>query len=188
MKAKPLLLTLLLLTLLGTGAQARDIDVAKLPGYVDLKDIRIPEDAEAIRDIDLGPPLLKMAAEADTSRQSALTRVLSQLQLVRVKSFAFRPEDAGEVRSHVRDIEDRLEKNDWSRLIRVRDEEDSITLSVKYDQNHIVGLMLVAFSPDDEEVTFVNVVGHLDLASLAGLTAELSGVDMDDFLDELDNR
>ena len=129
-----------------------------------------------------------MAAEADTNQQSALTRVLSQLRLVRVKSFAFRPEDTDEVRSHVRDIEGRLEKNDWSRLIRVRDEEDSITLSLKYDQNHIVGLMLVAFSPEDDEVTFVNVVGELNLATLTALAAELSGVDMDDFLDELDDR
>jgi hypothetical protein len=188
MKAKPLLLTLLMLSLLGAVAQARDTEVAKLPGYVDLEDIRIPADAEEIRDIDLGPPLLKMAAEADTSRQSALTRVLSRLQLIRVKSFSFLPDDADEVRSHVRKIEDRLEKDDWSRLIRVRDEEDSVTLSLKYDQNHIVGLMLVAFSPEDEEVTFLNVVGDLDLASLAGLTAELSDVDLDDFFEELEGR
>jgi hypothetical protein len=177
-----------MLLTLAAGAQARDAEVTKLPGYVDLEDIRIPADAEAIRDIDLGPPLLKMAAEADTSRQSALTRVLSRLQLIRVKSFAFAPDGADEVRSHVRKIEDKLEKNDWSRLIRILDEEDSVTLSVKYDKDHIVGLMLVAFSTDDDEVTFLNVVGELDLASLAGLTVELSDVDLDDFFDELEGR
>ena len=185
MNAKPLLCTLLLLTL-AAGARAEDVDVTRQPGYVDLEDIRIPDDAVAIRDIDLGPSLLQMAAEAETGPTSSLSRVLGRLYLIRVVSFSFAEDDDRAVRAHVQRIGKQLEDEDWDRLIRVRDEDQVMTLSIKYEEKRIVGLMFVAFSPEDE-ATFVNIVGELDLASLGSLAAELSGVDMDDFFDELED-
>lgn len=184
MKAKPLLCTLLLLLTLAAGARAEEIDVARLPGYVDLEDIRIPDDARAVRDIDLGPSLLQMAAEAETGPTSSLSRVLDRLHLIRVVSFVFDEED-DEIRRHVERVGRQLEDEDWDRLIRVRDEDHVMTLSIKYDQKRIAGLMFVAYAPEDE-VTFVNIVGSLDLASLARLAAEMSDVELDGFFDELE--
>jgi hypothetical protein len=185
MKAKPLLCTLLLLLTLAAGARAEDIDVTRLPGYIDLEDIRIPADASAVRDIDLGPSLLQMAAEAEAGPSSSLSRVLDRLHLIRVVSFAYDGNDE-EIREHVERIGRQLEDEDWDRLIRVRDEDQLMTLSIKYDQKRIAGLMFVGYAPEDE-VTFVNIVGSMDLASLASLAAELSGVELEGFFDELED-
>ena len=83
---KPLSLLFALLLLLALPALAGDLE--KEPGYIDLEWIDIPDDAEEIQDIDLGPALLSAAADAEKSGDEELAKAFSMIRSIRVVSFS----------------------------------------------------------------------------------------------------
>ena len=76
------------LGLLLTAAGALAGDVAKEPGYVDLEWIRIPDDADEIKDIDLSPMLMSFARDAQENGDDALVQALAMVRSLRVKAFS----------------------------------------------------------------------------------------------------
>ena len=85
MKARllTLSLSLSLCALLALPALAQDI--TKLPGYVDLDWIRIPDGAAEIQDIVLDPVLAGLAAGGGGAEDAALNQALAMVKSVRVK-------------------------------------------------------------------------------------------------------
>jgi len=151
------------------------------PGYLDLEWIAIPSDADEIRDVDLSTMLVDIAADAEKEGDHELAEALAMIRSVRVKSFSVKSADDAKLAKDVEKVLAQLEKGDWNRLIYVKDDEEQVTVSTKRHENKTVGLVVVAYSPGDE-VTFVNVVGDLDIARLLKLAGS---VDLDD-LDELE--
>ena len=179
---KPLTTLLALLMLLALPALAGDLD--KEPGYIDLEWIQIPEDADEIQDIDLGPALISAAADAEKRGDSEMYKAFSMIKSLRVKSFSM-DDESEDVDKAVDRINDMLKKKDWKRLIYVKDDEEIVTVSTKSVDDEMVGLMVVAYEPG-EEASFVNVVGDLDLAYLLGMAGKLHGEHLESFLEELD--
>ena len=62
--------------------------MAKEPGYVDLEWIRIPDDADEIKDIDLSPMLMSFAQDAKENGDDALVQALAMVRSLRVKAFS----------------------------------------------------------------------------------------------------
>lgn len=160
-------------------------DIRKDPGYFDLEWISIPEHADEIQDIDLRAVLLSLIQEAEESGDDAFAKALSMVRSVRVKSFSLEDEDT-EVARAVEKVAKQLTKDGWTRLIYVKDDEETVTVSTRSVSERMVGLMLVAYEPGDS-VAFVNVVGDLDLGTLLGLAKEFDSDSLDDLLDELDD-
>jgi hypothetical protein len=179
---RPLSTLLALLLLAALPSLAGDLE--KEPGYIDLEWIQIPDDAEEIQDIDLGPALISAAADAEKRGDAELYKAFSMIKSVRVKAFSM-DEESAEVDKAVDKITDLLEDRDWKRLIYVKDDEEIVTVSTKSVDDEMVGLMVVAYVPG-EEVSFVNVVGHLDLAYLLGMAGKLHGENLEEFLEDLD--
>lgn len=171
--------------LLGGGqmaAAAPADDVTGEPGYLDLEWIKIPANAREIHDIDLSSVLLGLAADAQKSGDGDLAAALAMIHSVRVKAFSVTDQDAGEIEKAVAKVAGRLEKEDWARLIYVKSDEETVTVSTKRHQGELVGLMVVVYEPGDE-VVFANVVGDLDLAALFELAQTFGGEDLDHLLD-----
>lgn len=185
MKRKQLITGLVLLTTALVAGQALAEDLQGTPGYVDLEWIDIPDDAEEIQDIDLGVVLLGIAADAEENRDEALLQALSMIKSIRVKSWSMDGEDETARRS-VDKITQRLEDDDWKRLIYVKDDAETVTVSTRHQGQEMVGLMLVTYEPGDM-VTFVNVVGDLDLGKLFKLVKNFDEDSLEDILDELDD-
>lgn len=177
-------LGLVLLTMLAALPSLAD-DMKGTPGFVDLDWIHIPDNAEEIQDINLDAVLVSLAADAKDKGDHALFQALGMIKSVRVKSFSLGDDDDKAVAKAVDKVADQLKKDDWNRLIYVKDDEETITVSTKSVNDDMVGLMLVTYEPGDA-VAFINVVGDLDLAALLGLVGEFDGDNLQDMLEELD--
>jgi len=185
MKRKQLLYGLVLLTTSLVVSQALAEDLRGTPGYVDLEWIQIPGDAEEIQDIDLGVVLLGIAADAEENQDEALLQALSMIKSIRVKSWSMDGDDETARRS-VAKITEQLDDDDWKRLIYVKDDEETVTVSTRYQGQEMVGLMLVTYEPGDM-VTFVNVVGDLDLGTLFKLVKDFDEDSIEDLIEELED-
>ena len=181
---RPILLTALMLCLLCAGGALAG-NVADEPGYIDLEWIVIPDDAAEIQDIDLGPILGGISADAKEKGDDALVQVLAMIRSIRVKSYSI--EDGGNesAKMAVDKVTANMKQDDWKRLIYMKDGDETVSVNTKYDGPDLVGLMIVNYQPDDS-VTYVNVVGDLDLGTLIGLAKQIDHDSIEDMLEGLD--
>ena len=178
-------LPLLLLVNAPVGASAQDIDVTKLPGYVDLEKIEIPADAAEVVDIEMGPELIQVALGVDEETDSKAIAALSKIRFIRVKSFHIDDETAGKIRPRIEAIEKKLQASDWKRVIYIKDREEFVSVHVMHDDKTIVGMMVLVFEPGDT-ATFANIVGEINFATLIGLANEFGEVDLDEMMEQLE--
>lgn len=153
------------------------------PGYLDLEWITIPTGAAEVQDIDLSDILVNIAADAERSGDTALAQALSLVHSVRVKAFSLEDGDVKAAEKAVQKILTKLEKDGWNRLIYVKDDSETVTVSTKSVDGKMVGLTVVVFDPSDE-VAFVNVAGDLNLGTIFQLAKNFHMEDLDAVLDE----
>lgn len=161
-------------------------NVKDLPGYFDLTWIDVPQDAAEFQDIDLSTVLLGVAADAEEAGDTDLATALSMVKSIRVKAFSTETTPAGDIDDMIQRITKQLKKDDWEQLISMKDDEERVTVSTKYRDGNMVGLMIVAYEAA-EEVAFVNVVGDLDLATLMKLGLGMGELDLDDLIDRAED-
>lgn len=156
------------------------------PGYIDLEWIDIPSDAEEIRDIDLSTMLLSVAADARDKGYDEIAEALGMIESIRVKSFSLTDDDTKKTEKSVAKIAAKLKDRDWNRLIYVKDKDESVTVSTKNGKDgSMVGMMLVVYEPENE-VTFANIVGDLDIATLLRLVSLMDSEEFEDIVVDLD--
>jgi len=151
-------------------------------GYMDLEWIKIPAGAEEIQDIDLSGVLVSMAADAKESGDADLAEALSMIHSVRVKAFSVDEDNADDTAKAVKRILSRLDKDGWDRLVYVKDNEESVTVSTLSTDDGMKGLMVVVFDPTDEAV-FVNVAGDLNIGTIFKLAQKFGMEDLDQILE-----
>ncbi len=157
---------MVLILILFTHIQAQDIDLKKQPGYIDLTQIQIPQYAGKITNITLGPSLLSIAKQ-NVNGDEELSKMLSGIFSIQVKSFEIDSMIEHEIRPKIKEIEDKLNKEDWQNLIQVIDNDEYTNVSLKYDKEKLVGLLVMSL--EDDEVSFVNIVGTINLEQLGNL-------------------
>lgn len=170
---------LLLILVFSSGVQAQDVDLKKHPGYIDLDDIEIPEGAVDITDIDLGPALLALArlgrAEADKDLEEGLAGILS----IRVKSFEIGRGEVREIRPIMERIEKKLRDEKWVSLVRIKSRDEMSNISMKFENDKVVGFLLMSLDSDDE-VSFVNIFGsNIDINSIKDIGMGVSDSALD---------
>jgi hypothetical protein len=176
--------TILVLGLAVAGLALAD-NHQDLPGYMDLEWITIPPQATEVQDIDLGPILLGLAADAEKNGDDALVQAIAMIKSVRVKAFSIDDEDAGEIQETVAAVQKQLKSGDWKRMIYMKDDDEIISVNTKYDGPDLVGLMILTYEPGDS-AAFVNVAGDLDLGTMLRLAKEFDADSIQDMLEELD--
>ena len=171
-----------LMAVLALAAVAVAGDVTKAPGYYDLSWIEIPKDAVEIQDIDLTTMLSQLEKDAEEDGDAELAQVLRMVTSVRVKAFSLSGEDKRTEKA-VQKVTEDLPRKGWNRLIYLKDEGETVTVSSMHQDGLMVGLMVVVYEPGGQ-AAFVNVVGDLDLATLLGLAGEFDFDDLDALADE----
>ncbi len=151
------------------------------PGYMDLDWITIPDHAATVQDIDLGDILLGIASDSENSGNESLAQALAMIHSVRVKAFSLTPEDVAKAQKAVDKVMDRLKKDNWNRLVFVKDDKETVTVSTKSRDGKMVGLMVVVLDPSDE-VMFINVAGDLNLGTLFKLAQHFDVDDLDSLM------
>jgi hypothetical protein len=164
------------LVLSGTisSVQAQNIEMEKHPGYIDLNDIRIPEDAEEVAEIDIGPGLLGILSMFSDEAEEDLKEDFSKLFSIRVKSFKlYDDDDLLHMRKIMEKKEKDLAKNKWRTLVRTKTVESISIISMKVEKKKTVGLFIMSLD-EEGSVSFVNVVGGIDMETLSELGVGLS--------------
>jgi len=155
------------------------------PGYIDLSFIEIPDDADQIQDIDLGPVLKDVVREAKANDDLEIAELLSMVHSLRLRSFSLDEESVNMARKAVDKVGALLKADDWDTLMKFKDEGQLTTINIKYHNDNMVGLMVIVFDPE-EEVLFVNVVGDLELGKLMKLANNLDTDELEKYLDQVE--
>lgn len=159
--------------------RAQEGDVKKHPGYIDLEKIKIPDHAEEVTDIDLGPALLALAQLGGEDEDEDFSKGLAGILSIRVKSFEIGYDEVDEIRSVMKKIEKKLKEEEWIPIIRSRRDDESTNVSMKIVDGKVVGFLLMSIDPGDE-VSFVNVFGgNIDLDHIKNIGLGLSGSALD---------
>lgn len=185
LRAPRVLLLGVLLLCLTVAGQVTAGKVKDEPGYIDLEWIEIPDSASEVQDIDLSDILKSVAADAKGNGDEDLAKVLEMVRSIRVKGFSVGEKDDKAIGKAVERLTADLKDRDWKRLIYLKDGEEVMSVSTKYQDEDLVGLMVVAYEPG-EEALFVNVVGDLDLPTLMKLVGGMDGAGLEEMLENLE--
>jgi len=165
MKKRLLATLLLVLGLIASPTQAQST-LEEHPGYFPLDEVEIlPRDNLSI-EINLRNPLLKMVALA-ADDEPELADIISDLEGIRVLIGPLEGLDPEAVRSNIRSAADRLDKQNWQSIIRVREDDEEIYIYAMEKGGEIQGLTVLML--DDEEATLINLVGTIHPEDLTGL-------------------
>ncbi len=161
---------LLLLMLVSSPAVAEKKSLDKVPGYVDgAAFVELAGDDAVTVEISIHGGLLKMLASVDPELEE-MAGGLESIHAVIVE--AENKETNRQLVDLMRRTESRLMGQGWERLARVKDDETEVKVLVLYDEEAILGLVVMV-AGDEHEFVFANIAGTLNLAAIAALGESL---------------
>lgn len=146
------------------------------PGYVDLKAREIFGDVEPTVEVLLDGQLLKMMAGASAKDDSEAGEMLANIKLIRVNVFPI-TEGAEEVAAKFEALSKRLTDDGWSRIVRVKEDDETVNVFIRVNEEAFQGLVVLAAESD--EAVFVNIVGDVNPEMLGKFGGGLFGGDFD---------
>jgi uncharacterized protein DUF4252 len=152
-----------------------------LPIWSRAQDIKIPPDVEKLSakaketvEVTMDGPMLRWASKflsADDPEEKKCAKLVANLKGIYVRSFEF--ENDGEyTAAEVEALRSQVRGPGWTRVVGVRAERDGENVDVffKLENDKMAGIVVIAAEP--RELTFVSIVGPLDLDQLADLGGE----------------
>ena len=175
---KCVLIGLLVLGML--GSVRAETDAKKLPGYADFDPKEVFGLTKPVVQVFVDRPLLKMASAVVQREEPEVAELLSKIQLVRVQVFSIEGDQAKRLGQKASDMEERLKKDGWTTVVRVREEDQAVNVLLKTVKDTIAGLLV--FVIEEKEAVFVNIAGEIEPAMLANLGGGFNvGFDMEKF-------
>jgi len=145
------------------------------------QDIKIPPDIEKLSakaketvEVTMDGPMLRWASKflsADDPEEKKCARLVANLKGIYVRSFEF-DKEAEYSAAEVEALRSQVRGPGWTRVVGVRSEHDGDNVDVffKLEGDKMSGIVIIAAEP--KELTFVNIVGPLELDQLADLGGE----------------
>ena len=123
-------------------------------------------------DVSLNGSTLQFAAkflDGKDPDEAKVKKLIAGLTGIYVKSFSFKNEGAFS-KADIDNVRSQLREPEWSRIVGVKSAEDKDTADVfvRTENGKISGVAVIAAEP--KELTVVNIVGAIDLESLADLS------------------
>jgi hypothetical protein len=141
--------------------------------------VRMPDfshlQAKAVEtvDVDVGGILLSIARRVtrDEANTDPAIRLLHDIESVKVRSFTFDSDDAYS-QADVDSVRNQLRGPEWSALaaIHKRNPREDVDVFICVEDGKTCGLAVI--SAEERELTFVNIVGNIDIDRLAELEGE----------------
>jgi hypothetical protein len=149
--------------------------------YAPAQDFKVPADVQKLSakaketvEVNMEGPMLRWAAKflnAEDPEEKQAAKVVANLKGIYVRSFEFSKE--GEYSAaDVESLRAQVRGPAWTRVVGVRSETDGENVDVffKLEDDKMAGIVVIAAEP--KELTFVNIVGPLDVDQLAELGGE----------------
>ena len=168
-----LLLALALLAL-SAAASAQDI---KIPTDIEKLSAKAKETVEVTMD----GPMLRWASKflsAEDPEEAECAKLVANLRGIYVRSFEFDKDDEYSA-ADVESLRSQVRGPGWARVVGVRSEHsgDKVDIFFKLENEKMAGIVIIAAEP--RELTFVNIVGPLEVEQLAQLGGEFGIPKMD---------
>ena len=162
---KPLPLVLLL----AFSALGRAQDL-KLPPGVE----KLAAKAKETVEVNMDGPMLRWASKflsTEDPEEKKAARLVANLKGIYVRSFEF-SEDGAYSPAEVESFRAQFRSPEWSRVVGVRSERDGDNVDVffRLENEKMAGIVIIA--AEAKELTFVNIVGPLEVDQLADLGGE----------------
>ncbi|UCE17798.1 MAG: DUF4252 domain-containing protein [Gemmatimonadota bacterium] len=168
----------LLLILLAFNAGADDEKLEKLPGYFDFGSFDDYQDRETSVEVYVKEPLLSIVRVAMRREEPELAELLSKIKLIKVRTFSIDDQDTDEISTRVTDMGQKLDREGWEKIVRVKDYDEQVYVYMKSTNGNIDGMVVIAVEYD-EEAAFVNIVGEITPESLEKLYGRFSIPELD---------
>ena len=107
-------------------------------------------------------------AQASGGEDQALSKLLSNLLLIKVNTFSIDSVITEDLKQKVARIESELGNKKWEKIVRVKEQHELVNVYMKMDNDLVVGLVVMAVEEGNEAV-FVNIVGEIDMESIGKL-------------------
>jgi hypothetical protein len=133
---------------------------------------RLAAKASNTVDISLNGSLLQLAAkflDGKDPDEAKVKKLIANLQGIYIRSFEFK-KDAEWSPADLESVRSQLKAPDWSRIVGYKSTEDGETAEVymRMENQKVTGVAILAVEP--REFTVVNIVGPVDLDTLADLS------------------
>lgn len=152
-----------------------------LPLLARAQDIKIPADVQKLSakaketvEVNMEGPMLRWAAKflnAEDPDEKQAAKLVANLKGIYVRSFEFSRE--GEYSAaDVESLRAQVRAPEWTRVVGVRSETDGDNVDVffKLEEDKMGGIVIISAEP--KELTFVSIVGPIDVDQLADLGGE----------------
>jgi hypothetical protein len=166
-KKKKTILCLALLFAAPIVGQAQDV---KLPADVEKLSAKAKETVE----VNMDGPMLRWASKflsAEDPEERKAAELVKNLKAIYVRSFEF-DEDGAYSSADVETLRSQFHPPVWARAVGVRSERegDNVDVFFKLENDQITGIVVIA--AERRELTYVNIVGPLEVDQLADLGGE----------------
>ena len=151
-----------------------------LPVLAGAQDIKIPPEVEKLSakaketvEVTMDGPMLRWASKflsADDPEEKKCAQLVANLKGIYVRSYEF-DEEGAYTQAEVEAIRSQMRGPGWRRVVGVRERDgDNVDVFFRLENDKMAGIVVIAAEP--KELTFVNIVGPIDLDQLADLGGE----------------
>ncbi len=166
---------------------AQETDYSQYPGFVDFGNLEQFENSEESTEVLINENLLKMVSkmgrnmDVNGKKDSSLANMIGGLKLIKVNVFGIDSTKTKSVFKLINQINKKLMKKGWDRLVRQKSKDERTNVFIKTDNNSVIqGLVVTAV--DTSEATFVNIVGKIDLEKIGELSSNFNIPNLNDVM------
>ena len=150
-------------------------------GFLQAQDMKLPPGVEKLSakaketvEVNMEGPMLKWASKflsAEDPEEKKAAKLVENLKGIYVRSFEF-TEEGAYTAAEVEALRAQFRSPEWSRVVGVRSENDGDNVDVFFhmENEKVAGIVIIAAEP--RELTFVNILGPLEVDQLADLGGE----------------
>lgn len=150
-------------------------------GFLQAQDMKLPPGVEKLSakaketvEVNMEGPMLKWASKflsAEDPEEKKAAKLVENLKGIYVRSFEF-TEEGAYTAAEVEALRAQFRSPEWSRVVGVRSEHDGDNVDVffRMENEKVAGIVIIAAEP--RELTFVNILGPLEVDQLADLGGE----------------
>ncbi|HYM78652.1 MAG TPA: DUF4252 domain-containing protein [Candidatus Dormibacteraeota bacterium] len=151
------------------------------PAILRAQDMKLPPDVEKLSakaketvEVNMDGPMLHWASKflsTEDPEERKAAKLVANLTGIYVRSFEFSEEGAYSP-AEVEALRAQFRSPEWSRVVGVRSEHegDNVEVFFKMENEKMAGIVIIA--AEAKELTFVNIVGPLEVDQLADLGGE----------------
>lgn len=149
--------------------------------FLRAQDVKLPPDVEKLSskaketvEVNMDGPMLRWASKflsAEDPDEQKAAKVVANLKGIYVRSYEFEKEGAYTI-AEVESLRSQVRTPGWSKVVGVRSgtDGDNVDVFFKLENEKMAGIVIICAEP--KELTFVNIVGQLELDQLSDLGGE----------------